>query len=46
MNGGVFIFELFNWYSALWATMLLAVMEFLVIAWFYGVNNYFDNIRY
>ena len=30
MNGGMFVFELFNWYSASWSILALAVLGNLI----------------
>jgi len=44
-RGGIFMFELVNWYSAGFGLMLCGIMEVLITAYVYGHKNYFLNIE-
>ena len=44
LHGGVFVFELFNVYSALLSLLVLALAEVVLICWCYGMENYVNNL--
>jgi len=44
-RGGIFMFELINWYSASWGLLICAICEMLVVMHAYGWRNVFDNIK-
>lgn len=44
-EGGIYIFELINWYSAWISLMLVGMMECIVVAWFYGVRRFLEDIK-
>ena len=44
LNGGVFIFELVSWYSALWSLVVLALLEVICVAWMYGTQPFIANL--
>merc|ERR1712186_116752 len=43
-NGGVFMFELINWYSASFGLLVCAITEVILVMWVYGHKRFFDNI--
>merc|ERR1712233_13926 len=43
-NGGVFMFELINWYSASFGLLVCAITEVILVMWVYGHQRFFDNI--
>ena len=45
MNGGIFIFELISWFSALWSLVVLALLEVFCVAWVYGTAHFIDNLN-
>ena len=38
-RGGLFMFELINWYSASWGLLICAIVEILVIMYLYGERS-------
>ena len=44
-NGGLYMFDLFNNVSATWNIMLCALIEVVIVSWFYGVNNFLNDIK-
>ena len=45
LNGGIFIFELISWYSALWSLVVLALLEVFCVAWIYGSGSFINNLK-
>merc|ERR1711963_679257 len=43
-NGGLFMFELINWYSASFGLLVCAITEVILVMWVYGHQRFFDNI--
>ena len=44
-RGGIFMFELINWYSASWGLLICAITEILIVMYAYGHNQFFENIE-
>jgi len=44
-RGGIFMFELINWYSASWGLLICAITEIIVIMYAYGYKNFLENIE-
>merc|ERR1712088_1111925 len=40
-NGGVFMFELINWYSASFGLLVCAITEVILVMWVYGHQRFF-----
>ena len=45
LNGGVYIFQLFNWYSAGWNLILIALFEIIVVMGSHGFESVMDNLE-
>ncbi|KAK0062226.1 sodium- and chloride-dependent taurine transporter [Biomphalaria pfeifferi] len=43
-EGGMYLFQLFDYYSASRIVMVVAVTESLVVAYVYGINRFSDNL--
>ncbi|XP_059140060.1 sodium- and chloride-dependent taurine transporter-like [Physella acuta] len=43
-EGGMYVFQLFDYYSASRIVMLVAVVECLVVAYVYGIDRFCDNL--
>ena len=44
LNGGVFVFELFNVYSAVLSLLVLSLAEVILVCWCYGLDNWINNL--
>ena len=44
-NAGFYMFELLDASGASWNILLFALIELVLVSWFYGINKFFDNIR-
>ena len=44
-RGGIFMFELINWYSALWGLLICAIIEVIVVNYAYGHEQFLENIE-
>ncbi|KAK4318107.1 hypothetical protein Pmani_010875 [Petrolisthes manimaculis] len=45
LEGGLYMFELFNWYSAGISVIILAITEIILLQGVYGFKNFMRNIR-
>ncbi|CAI9715035.1 sodiumchloride-dependent and chloride-dependent taurine transporter-like [Octopus vulgaris] len=45
MNGGMYVFQIFDFYAASRIILLVGGLECIAIAWIYGVNRFYDNIE-
>ncbi|XP_059221276.1 sodium- and chloride-dependent glycine transporter 1 isoform X2 [Stomoxys calcitrans] len=45
-NGGMYIVQLLDWYSASVSVILICIIEVLIVAWIYGVDNFVDDIYF
>ncbi|XP_033106887.1 sodium- and chloride-dependent glycine transporter 1-like isoform X2 [Anneissia japonica] len=45
MQGGIYVFELINWYCCWLSLMLVGMFECLVIGWVYGADRLLANTR-
>ena len=43
--GGIYMFTLFNNCAPSWNLILFALLEVVLMAWVYGVDNFLDNIN-
>jgi len=43
-RGGIFMFDLIDWYSASWSLLVLAVTEIILLMYCYGYKRILDNI--
>ncbi|XP_056010496.1 sodium- and chloride-dependent taurine transporter-like isoform X1 [Ostrea edulis] len=44
-EGGMYVFQLFDYYSASRIVLVVAFFECIVVAYIYGVNRYYDNLE-
>lgn len=44
-NGGYYLFDLLDQVSLSWNIMVCAFLESIIVAWIYGVNNIFEDIK-
>ncbi|XP_004521781.1 sodium- and chloride-dependent glycine transporter 1 [Ceratitis capitata] len=45
-RAGMFILQLFDWYSASISVILICVLEVVMVAWIYGVDNFIADIYF
>ena len=43
-NGGIFMFDLMNYYTAAYWLLVCAIVEVVLVTWIYGHQRFFDNI--
>ncbi|KAG1663868.1 Sodium- and chloride-dependent glycine transporter 2 [Nymphon striatum] len=44
-EGGVYLFNLMDWYAGAWSFFLIGFVECIVISWIYGYDRFADNIE-
>ncbi|XP_041356897.1 sodium- and chloride-dependent taurine transporter-like [Gigantopelta aegis] len=44
-NGGMYVFQLFDYYSGSRIILLVAFFQLIAIAWVYGVRRFYDNLE-
>lgn len=45
-QGGIYIFNIFNTYACSgWALLTLMFFECIAVSWFYGIDNFYDDIK-
>ncbi|XP_071144363.1 sodium- and chloride-dependent taurine transporter-like [Mytilus edulis] len=44
-HGGIYVFELFNFYSTCIIILLIGFFECVAVAWVYGVRRFYDNVE-
>eukprot|EP00105_Crassostrea_gigas_P008444 XP_011423014.1 PREDICTED: sodium- and chloride-dependent taurine transporter-like isoform X2 [Crassostrea gigas] len=44
-EGGMYVFQLFDYYSASRIVLVVAFFECIVVAYIYGINRYYDNLE-
>ncbi|TMW41858.1 hypothetical protein DOY81_013062, partial [Sarcophaga bullata] len=45
-NGGMYIFQLLDWYSVSIPVLVICIFEIVMVAWIYGIDNFFDDINF
>ncbi|XP_055540272.1 sodium- and chloride-dependent glycine transporter 1 isoform X2 [Wyeomyia smithii] len=45
-QGGMYLIQLFDWYSASISVILVCIVEVVAIAWIYGVHRYVRDVEY
>lgn len=45
-QGGMYILQLFDWYSASVSVILICLIEVILVGWFYGVENFSNDIYF
>ncbi|XP_064649101.1 sodium- and chloride-dependent taurine transporter-like [Lineus longissimus] len=44
-NGGMYVFQLFDYFSMSRIILLVALCEVIVVAWIYGIRRYYRNLE-
>lgn len=45
MNGGMYVFQLFDYYSGSRIILFVGAFECIAVAWIYGIRRFYDNIE-
>lgn len=46
LEGGLYMFELFNWYSAGISVIILAITEIIVLQYVYGKSHFWNSLYF
>ena len=46
VKGGMYIFQLLDWYSVSIPVLVICIFEIIMVAWIYGIDNFFDDINF
>ena len=46
VKGGIYIFQLLDWYSVSIPVLVICIFEIIMVAWIYGIDNFFDDINF
>ncbi|XP_035824773.1 sodium- and chloride-dependent betaine transporter [Aplysia californica] len=44
-EGGMYLFQLVDWYFAAYAVIVNGILELVVVGWIYGAERFFDDIK-
>ncbi|XP_059149953.1 sodium- and chloride-dependent glycine transporter 1-like isoform X2 [Physella acuta] len=44
-EGGMYVLQLMDTYSASWAVFIMAILECFILAWIYGADRFLENIE-
>lgn len=44
-QGGIYLFQVMDWYSATFSLIMIGWLECIVIGWFYGAERFYGNIE-
>ncbi|KAA0185349.1 hypothetical protein HAZT_HAZT008780, partial [Hyalella azteca] len=45
LEGGLYVFELFNWYSGWLSVIIYGIVELFTVTYIYGIDRFMKNIR-
>ncbi|EDV59240.1 sodium- and chloride-dependent glycine transporter 1 [Drosophila erecta] len=45
-NGGMYILQLFDWYSSSIAVIVICLVEIIMVAWIYGIKNFMLDVEF
>ncbi|XP_065083593.1 sodium- and chloride-dependent glycine transporter 1 [Ochlerotatus camptorhynchus] len=45
-EGGMYLLQLFDWYSASISVILVCIVEVIAVAWIYGVQNFVRDVEF
>ncbi|XP_044315847.1 sodium- and chloride-dependent glycine transporter 1 isoform X2 [Drosophila rhopaloa] len=45
-NGGMYVLQLFDWYSSAIAVIVICLVEIIMVAWIYGIKNFMLDIEF
>ncbi|CAL1546266.1 unnamed protein product, partial [Lymnaea stagnalis] len=43
-RGGMYLFQLVDWYIAAFAAVAVGLLECIIVAWIYGADNFMDDV--
>lgn len=46
LQGGMYILQLLDWYSASISVILICIIEVVMASWIYGIDNFIDDIYF
>ena len=44
-QGGMYVFQIFDYYAGSRIIILVAFLECATVAWLYGINRFYDNME-